>query len=385
MDNKLSSPGTFIRSSTKHIVMATNDYASTRLRHLKGSDYEVADGQPDIRGWNVKDMNGQTIGEVDDLIFDDSTLRVRYMVVDLDHGYFDLKKDRYVLVPIGVGEVPEKHDVVVIPNLSAATAAQWSALPVYDHDRLITPEDEYRVRNVFTGADVPVASTNAINEDFYNHEYYDQEHLHRRRNALYANRNTADTYPDTGTAATTAATVNTTTGTANTGTANTTAPVNTADTTGRAAYTPNTPDTNIPNRNRNVESTTIPVIEENVQIGKQQVRTGGAYIKARIVEKPIEETVNLKEERLNIERNPVDRPANSTDFDTFKEGVIELEERAEVPVVNKEARVVEEINVNKEVSERTETVRDTVRKTEVDIENMGKRTGNNRNDDVRDR
>jgi len=364
--------------------MATNDYASARLRHLKGSDFEVADGQPDIRGWNVKDTNDQTIGEVDDLIFDDRTLRVRYMVVDLDHGYFNLKKDRYVLVPIGAGEVPEKHHVVIIPNLSADAADRWSALPVYDHDRLITPEDEYRVRNVFTGAAIPTANADVIGDDFYNHEYYDQDNLHRRRNAMNAGRDTAATRPVTDNAATTNDTINTTAPVDRADT--TTAPVNTPDTTtARDAYTSRTPDIPASDRNRNTENTTIPIIEENIQIGKQQVRTGGAYIKARIVEKPIEETVNLKEERLNIERNPVDRPANSNDFDTFKEGVIELEERKEVPVVNKEARVVEEINVNKEVSEHTETVRDTVRKTEVNIENIGNRPGNNRNDDVRDR
>jgi uncharacterized protein (TIGR02271 family) len=364
--------------------MTTNDYASARLIHLKGSDYEVADGQPDIRGWNVKDINDISIGEVDDLIFDERTLRVRYMVVDLDHGFFNLKKDRSVLVPIGAGEVPEKHHEVIIPNLSAATADSWSALPVYDKDKLITPEDEYRVRNVFTGTAIPTANADVIGDDFYNHEYYDQDNLHRRRNVMNADRDTAAKYPVTDTAATTADTINTR---APINRADTTAtPVNTPDTTTvRDTYTPATPDTPVSDKNRNTESTTIPIIEENIQIGKQQVRTGGAYIKARIVEKPIEETVNLREERLNIERNPVDRPANSRDFDTFKEGVIELEEHKEVPVVNKEARVVEEINVNKEVTERTETVRDTVRKTEVDIENTGGRPGNYRNDDVHDR
>jgi len=362
--------------------MAKNDYASSRLQHLKGSDFEVADGQPDIRGWDVKDINGKTIGEVDDLIFDERTLKVRYMAVDLDDNDFDLDNDHDVLIPIGYGEIPEKDDVIIIPNV---TADQLSALPVYDHDKLVTPEDEYRVRNVFTGAGAAAASTGVINDEFYNHQYYDQENLHRRRNALHDTRNSTDTYPATDIPDTTTGTVNTSDTVNTTGQVNT-APVNTADTTtGRDTYASNTRDTNITDRNRNAEGTTIPVIEENVQIGKQQVRTGGAYIKARIVEKPIEETVNLREEHLNIERNPVDRPANSTDFDTFKEGVIELEERAEVPVVNKEARVVEEINVNKEVTERTETVRDTVRKTEVDIENFGDRTGNYRNGDVQDR
>lgn len=329
--------------------MATkNDYTSDRLCHLKGSDYEVADGQPDIRGWDVKDVNGKTIGEVDDLIFDRETLRVRYMAVDLDDNDFDLDDDKEILLPIGLGEIPEKDDVVVIPNV---TAAQLSALPDYDDDRTIMPEDEYRIRNVFAGAGTVGAATTTgvIDNDFYNHDYYNQENLHRRRNAMY---NTAADTMDTTTAAAT-----------DTGTATTTTDTYSTNVTGDQPVT------------------TIPVIQENVEIGKQTVRTGGAYIKARIVEQPVEQTVNLQEEHLNIERRPVDRPANSTDFDTFKEGAIEMEERAEVPVVNKEARVVEEININKEVSERTETVRDTVRKTEVDIDNTGDRTGTYRNND----
>jgi len=330
--------------------MKTNDYASTRLRHLKGSDYEVADGQPDIRGWDVKDDNGKTIGEVDDLIFDEESLKVRYMVVDLDDNDFDLDDDKDVLIPIGVGEIPEKDDVVIVPNVRKD---QLTALPDYDDDKGIVPEDEYRIRNVFAGAGAAaITGAGVVNDEFYNHEYYNQENLHRRRNAMY-NTTTANT-------ATSAVDA-----------ADTKVPTNTP----AANTTTDTYSTNVTDNDQ--QNTTIPVIQENVEIGKQRVKTGGAYIKARIVEKPVEQTVNLQEEHLNIERKQVDRPANSTDFDTFKEGVIEMEEHAEIPVVNKESRVVEEINVNKEVSERTETVRDTVRRTEVDIENLGDRDKNN--------
>src|SRR3954453_15335029 len=119
--------------------MATNDYASTRLRHLKGSDYEVADRQPDIRGWDVKGDNGKTIGEVDDLIFDEQSLKVRYMVVDLDDNDFDLDDDKDVLIPIGVGEIPEKDKVIIIPNVMKE---QLAALPDYDDEKGIIPADE---------------------------------------------------------------------------------------------------------------------------------------------------------------------------------------------------------------------------------------------------
>ena len=84
--------------------MATNDNAGKRLQRLQHSNYEIADGEPDIRGWDVKDAAGKTIGEVDELIFDVQSRKVRYMVVDLDENDFDLDK-RDVLIPIGLGEL----------------------------------------------------------------------------------------------------------------------------------------------------------------------------------------------------------------------------------------------------------------------------------------
>ena len=121
----------------------------------------------------------------------------------------------------------------------------------------------------------------------------------------------------------------------------------------------------------------IPIIEENIEVGKRTVQTGGVRLKSRIVEKPVEEDLRLRSERVYVQRNPVDRPASSTDLDTFTEGEIEVTEHAEVPVVNKEARVVEEVSLGKDVDERTETVRDTVRKTEVDIEDLDNKSSQN--------
>lgn len=120
----------------------------------------------------------------------------------------------------------------------------------------------------------------------------------------------------------------------------------------------------------NDTSRSIPIIEEELQVGKRTVQTGGARLRSRIVERPVEESLRLREERVTVERRPVDRAATSADFSTFKEGTIEVTESAEVPVVSKEARVVEEVSLGKEVNERQETIRDTVRKTEVDIENI---------------
>lgn len=116
--------------------------------------------------------------------------------------------------------------------------------------------------------------------------------------------------------------------------------------------------------------TAIPVIEEQLQVGKREVERGGARIRSRIIEKPVEANVRLREEHVVVNRRPVNREATQADLNNFSEGDIELTERAEVAVVGKQARVVEEVEVGKQVEEREQTIRDTVRRTDVEVEEM---------------
>lgn len=119
-----------------------------------------------------------------------------------------------------------------------------------------------------------------------------------------------------------------------------------------------------------VTDKSIQVIQENLSVGKREVESGGVRLRSRIVERPVEESLRLRQERVRVERVPVDRPATEHDFETFREGEIELTETSEVPIVNKEARVVEEVRLTKDVEERDEVVRDSVRQTDVDVENL---------------
>ncbi|HEX8473257.1 MAG TPA: YsnF/AvaK domain-containing protein [Pyrinomonadaceae bacterium] len=114
----------------------------------------------------------------------------------------------------------------------------------------------------------------------------------------------------------------------------------------------------------------IPVVEEQLEVGKREVERGGVRVESRVTETPVEQQVNLREERVHVERHPVDRPVGDAE-NLFKEGTIEVTERGEEAVVSKQARVVEEVVVNKEVGERTETVSDTVRRTDVDVKEVG--------------
>ena len=116
----------------------------------------------------------------------------------------------------------------------------------------------------------------------------------------------------------------------------------------------------------------IPRIEENLEVGKRTVERGGVRVRSRIVERPVEEHVRLREENIHVEREAVNRPVSDRDMANLRDGEIELTERAEVPVVNKKSRVVEEVRVKKDVNERDETIRDTVRNTDVDVEKLNR-------------
>jgi|GEM_PF-440686 len=117
------------------------------------------------------------------------------------------------------------------------------------------------------------------------------------------------------------------------------------------------------------DSGTIKVMEERLRVGKREVAAGAVRVRSYVVERPVEEQVRLHEERVQIERHPVDRAVTATDAaGAFQERVIEAHATAEEAVVAKDVRVVEEIGIREEATDRTETVRDTVRKTEVEVE-----------------
>ncbi len=113
----------------------------------------------------------------------------------------------------------------------------------------------------------------------------------------------------------------------------------------------------------------IPIIEEQLVVGKRAVERGGVNIRTTMTEKPVQETINLREEKVTVERHKVDRPIDSA-TDAFQEGTFDVTTKTEVPVVSKETRVVEEVVIDKEMTERTETVRDTVKRTDVEVDEI---------------
>jgi len=116
-------------------------------------------------------------------------------------------------------------------------------------------------------------------------------------------------------------------------------------------------------------SESIPLAQEELLVGKRAVQRGALRVHSYVTETPVTENVALREESAYVERTAVNRPVEPGDA-TFKERTIEVQELGEEAVVSKTARVVEEVRVGKEQTQRQETVHDTVRKQEVDVERV---------------
>ncbi|CAN5224497.1 hypothetical protein BH20BAC1_BH20BAC1_21210 [soil metagenome] len=269
------------------------------LKDLKSSGYEIADGEPDIRGWKVINDANVEIGEVDELLFDVRYSKVRYLVVDLDGKPLNLAS-RDVLIPIGLAGLNKNNKTVVITDI---TAGHLAALPEYKKDKVFF-STEREIRSVFIPEENNAVEnfTERLGDDerstFYDHDHFDDEKFYRQRSQ-------ADREVDNSIA---------------------------SDKVKRAE--------------RNV-------VDDN-DIDNDRDNDG----------------VRHDKELAKNETKSTSETTQEGGFAPFQEGVIEIKEHKEVPVVTKEARVVEEITINKEVDESTETVKDSVKKMKVDVDDI---------------
>jgi stress response protein YsnF len=312
--------------------MALEDNKHDHLVELGGSNYEIVDGEPNIKGWDVKNELGELIGEVDELLFDPQSRQVRYLVVELDQK-LGLDDDKKVLVPIGIAELykdghaQDQEDnidtenvvedytgsnlnpdyeiegvydpssdgkVVVLP----VSIEQLALLPSYQKGN-ITPETESTVRNIFSGlgaAGLAEVLSSYNRDDFYVHDHFNENNFYDRKKLSGS--------------------------------------------------------------------------EEKLEIGNQEVQTSGAYITSRTVKDPLEESINLNEEHVNVEHTPVNSSVDSSDPGVFQEQYLDIPEHAKGPVIDKEARVIEDIYITKDLDDKEETIRETVRNTKVEAERI---------------
>lgn len=120
------------------------------------------------------------------------------------------------------------------------------------------------------------------------------------------------------------------------------------------------------------EETSVAEVEEKLAVGKSKTASGGVRVTTNVSERPVEETVSLREEQVEVERRPAGRKLKPEEAEAaFQEKTIEMLGTSEELEVSKEARVVGEVALGKRVEEREETVRDKVRRTEVEVEKIG--------------
>jgi len=121
-----------------------------------------------------------------------------------------------------------------------------------------------------------------------------------------------------------------------------------------------------------VEGETVPVVQEELAVGKHKVASGGVRVTTNVIERPVKATVSLREEHVEADRHKVSRELSPEEAEAaFEERTVEMMGTTEEVEVGKVAHVVEEVSLGKRVEEHQETVRDKVRRTDVDVEEIG--------------
>ncbi len=159
-----------------------------RLVHLDDmSDLQVADGDPDIRGWDVRTADGEKIGKVKDLIVDTGLMKVRYIEASIDKEVLNASDDRHVLIPIGSARLDDDEDDVYL----SSSIVDPRTLPPYERSAL-SREYEVSLRDRFprtAGSGTNPASTSSQtladsrsnDDDFYRDELYDDQRFFGQR------------------------------------------------------------------------------------------------------------------------------------------------------------------------------------------------------------
>jgi len=408
---------------------------NSRLSELSSSDFTPAKGEPDIRGWLVKDRQGNNLGKVAELLIDSQVGKVRYLVLDLKNNNVQLESNR-VLIPIGLAILDAADDVVKLPQVSVD---QLRALPAYEKGKL-NRETEIAVQQALAQNNARSAGT--VNQeqaktdsspDFYDHSHYQYANIYNGRKAqsvigLFNTVSGAQTAVDqlehakinkdkielvTRQESPNADLVKVDNAPDSydhffyslfSSPADATANLEAARKSNAivVVYTTTPEETRLAsailqeyNTAANDQVSYPAVSESNPENTK--VPLAAVTPSANI--NPVSGNVNLQQENNNTSakdtegRNHiVDRPVGNpirrreqrgehllgnptkgeANFANFQPGIIELVEHTEMPVIRKVARVVEEVSVQKIVEEHEGLIKDSVRHTEVDIQKLNR-------------
>ena len=306
-----------------------------RLNDL--DEYKIADGYPDIRGWDVKTSDGQTVGKVGDLIVDTQQMRVRYLDVEIDRSVGQMARDAatpgdqeaHTLLPIGNVELDDRHDDVMV---SGYTLEQIAGLPRYGgqtitRDYETTLRDRHRNRTGVAGA---VAAAGAAvahgaekvkdavtgDRDHYNDQDYDDQRLYARRRQQ---QQAAGAQAGAG----------------------------------------------------NAQRLTL--AEEQLAVGKRQTSAGEVELRTVVDTERVQEQVQLRHDEVTVERRPVTDASAVSGQTQIGEDEIRIPIMEEQVVMQKVLVPREEIIVRKNAVVENQTVQADVRRERLEVDDASAR------------
>jgi len=411
--------------------MKNSSNEQRRLSELSNSDFTPAKGEPDIRGWIVTNNQGNKLGEVAELLIDSDAGKVRYLVLDLKNNEINLSSHQ-VIIPIGLAELDTTKDKVILPRISVDQLRLLPSYDKTNLSREteIVVQQALTLNNFGTEMVTANQKSHEPGQDFYSHANYQAANLYKTRKAQtviglfntvpsaqtavkqleqanirrdkiemvtrYAPKqadlvkvdNTPNAYEQFFTslfASPADAQANLavarksnaivavyTTTPEETRAASQILQENNTEDINKSAL-PATPTANREHTGEPVRANTsgtndilnAAADDQALNSDKNTVRT--PQDRNHIVDRPLGEPIRRREKRgEHLIGNPTNGEAN---FTNFQPGIIELKEYTEVPIIRKEARVVEEVSIQKLVEEHNGIIQESVRHTEVDIQN----------------
>ena len=268
-------------------------------------DFQVAEGFPDPRGWDVLGIDGRKVGKVHDLIVDTGAMRTRYLDIELDKDALGVRDDRNVLIPVGVARLDDADDNVM---LGSVTNAQLASLPPYEHGEITRSYEDFVLGGITTGAAAGAAAPrNDTTSDYYATRHFDDRQFFGSR------RKPAD-----------------------------------ADL-------------------ENANEARVTRSEEELEVGKRQAKAGEVNINKRVETEHVTQPVTTRREEVTIERRPVraDQASTANIGDDTEVRIPLTEEQLDV---TKRAVVKEEIVVKKHMVSEDKNVEADLRKERIDID-----------------
>jgi uncharacterized protein (TIGR02271 family) len=220
-------------------------------------------------------------------------------------------KDRHVLIPIGAARLDDDNDNVLLQGM---TRDALIGLPAFAANTPITRDYENSLRERMTGAPIPAPRSG---RDYYEHEHFDENRFFGKRGTPL--RGEEDEHGE--------------------------------------------------------RLVRIPITEEEIRVGKRQVKAGEVGVRKTVETKHVEQPVTRRREEVEVERRPIQGDQAAAGAADFKEGETRIPLMEEEVVVEKRPVAKEEVVIRKHTVEDTEDVGTDIRKERVDIDEKGRVRG----------